>query len=137
MIREKKKKNKSISVWARSSDWCTQRAAPMNTLNRSVHVLEGPTNNPKTRIVLISEWIKRWLGLTQDNGSRLTFELGEEGEDGGDFLITCKTQNDFGSATYEVEVVCRRCQGRRDRSSMRGYCGGRPWRCEGENSLEP
>jgi hypothetical protein len=95
----------------------------MNTLNRSVHVLEGPTNNPKTRIVLISEWIKRWLGLTQDNGSRLTFELGEEGEDGGDFLITCKTQNDFGSATYEVEVVCRRCQGRRDRSSMRGSCG--------------
>jgi hypothetical protein len=31
----------------------------MNTLNRSIHVLEGPTNNPKTRIVLISEWTVR------------------------------------------------------------------------------
>jgi hypothetical protein len=29
------------------------------------------------------------------DGSRLTFELGEEGEDGGDFLTTCKTQNDL------------------------------------------
>ena len=61
--------------------------------------------------------------LTQDNGSRLIFGLGEDGEDGGDFLITCKAQNDSGSATYEVEVVFRRCQGRRDRSSMWGYCG--------------